>query len=259
MFIDTRANVTADTMFVHLTSAKMSIDSIFKINDCRTEDEVRDAICNAAYTAGLDYFHYTGDFYLDRHNRIRKMLTNFPKEWIERYAACEYEKVDPALEHAFSHVTPLIWSNFCIRNEPSEQQRYLNDARQHGIGNGISFPIQTRNGDNAILSFANTASRSNTDDILLGTLAGGSLAATFVHDSMRRIVDKERNVLQAPLTHRELECLRWIAIGKSNWEIAMIFGMTEHGVVYYVRKLLWKLGANSRHQAVDRATACGLL
>jgi LuxR family quorum-sensing transcriptional regulator LasR len=259
MFIDTRTDVAANTVFAHSTTAKMEIENILNINYCRTEGEVRDAVFNTARFAGFDFFHYVGDFYLDRHNRIRKMISNFTKEWIARYAACEYEKVDPAFEHALMHVTPLIWSSFCRHNISTEQRQYLDDARQHGIGNGISFPIQTRNGDNAILSFANTVGRSDTDDIVIGALAVGSLAARFVHDAMRRIVDKDRNVLQAPLTHRELECLRWIAIGKSNWEIAMIFGMTEHGVVYYVRKLLWKFGVSSRYEAVARATACGLL
>lgn len=217
------------------------------------------AIEVAARSLGVDYFQYVGDFLVDRHKCIRKTFSNFPVNWIERYTAREYEKVDPAFRHAHTHVTPVIWSNLCTRDTPAEQRQYLCDARDHNIGNGVSFPIQTKNGDNAILSFANSVDRPDTDGTILRMLAEGSLIATFVHDSTRRIVDKQRNVLQAPLTHRELECLRWIAIGKSNWEIAMIFGMTEHGVIYYVRKLLWKLGVSSRHQAVDRATACGLL
>lgn len=240
-------------------STSTPMQRILRISDCKSEAELTRALSDVISSTGFDYFQYVGDFMLDRHGSIRKSLSNFPTEWVARYTASRYESVDPAFRHALTHVTPAIWSSVCVREVSAEQQEYLSDARNHEIGDGVSFPIQTKNGDNAILSFANHISRSDTDEIVVRTLAEGSLTAAYAHDAMRRIVDKERNVLQAPLTSRELECLRWIAVGKSNWEIAMIFGMTEHGVVYYVRKLLWKLSVHNRHHAVARATAYGLL
>jgi LuxR family quorum-sensing transcriptional regulator LasR len=56
-----------------------------------------------------------------------------------------------------------------------------------------------------------------------------------------------------------MECLYWIAHHKSNWAIAKIIGISEHGVVYYVRRLMWKLDAQNRYHAVARANACGML
>lgn len=233
---------------------------ISAVESCIGELELTQAVERIIRGFGFDYFRYTGNFLLDRQKSISKTFSNFPNKWIERYTTCEYEKVDPIFHYAITHVAPAIWSKFAREEVLSaEQIRYFTDARAHEIGGGVSYPVQMRNGDSAILSLANHIDRRDTEQIIARSLAEGCLTATLVHDSMRRIVDTERNVLQAPLTNRELECLRWIAIGKSNWEIAAIFGISEHGAVYYVRKLLWKLGATNRHQAVERATACGLL
>jgi LuxR family quorum-sensing transcriptional regulator LasR len=240
--------------------APMRIAQILSISSRTSEVELTEAVWDITRLLGFDYFQYTGDFLLDRRTSIRKTFSNFPDKWLRRYAACEYGKVDPAIRHATTHVGPVIWSNFADDEALSvEEIRYLADARDHEIGEGVSYPVQMKNGDSGILSFANHIDRPATEQVVARALAEGSLTAPLVHDAMRRIVDTERKVLQAPLTQRELECLRWIAFGKSNWEIAAIFGISEHGAVYYVRKLLWKLGATNRHQAVERATVYGLL
>lgn len=236
-----------------------SLQQILRIGDCESELELVLAISEATSTIEFDYFQYGADFLLDRHQTIHKTLSNFPTRWIERYSACKYQNIDPAFGHALTSVRPVMWAHVPSQTMSTEQKRFLDDARNHEIRYIAAFPIQTRNGDSAVLSFATRTDGVETAEISARILGDGSLIASFAHDVMRNLVNKERNVLQAPLTHRELECLRWIAIGKSNWEIAMIFGMSEHGVVYYVRKLLWKLGVSNRHHAVDRATAYGLL
>ena len=61
------------------------------------------------------------------------------------------------------------------------------------------------------------------------------------------------------LTPRETECLRWVAQGKTNWEMARILVVSEHGITYHLRNVMGKLQVSSRHQAVRRAVALGLL
>ncbi|HVW52726.1 MAG TPA: LuxR C-terminal-related transcriptional regulator [Trinickia sp.] len=43
-----------------------------------------------------------------------------------------------------------------------------------------------------------------------------------------------RKARKPRLTPRELECLKWIAAGKSSWEISHIIGISEHGVLYHI-------------------------
>lgn len=57
----------------------------------------------------------------------------------------------------------------------------------------------------------------------------------------------------------QLEILRWLHVGKTNWEISRILGMSVHNVKYHVAQLLVKLDAANRVHAVARARERGLL
>jgi LuxR family transcriptional regulator, quorum-sensing system regulator SdiA len=70
-----------------------------------------------------------------------------------------------------------------------------------------------------------------------------------------------RNVQQdAPtLTRREVECLSWIACGKSNKEIAAIIGIARATVRFHLENAMHKLGARNRTGAVAAAYSRGWL
>ena len=63
----------------------------------------------------------------------------------------------------------------------------------------------------------------------------------------------------ADLTPRELEALRLLAEGLPNKGIAARLGISEHTVKFHVNSILGKLGAQSRTEAVTRATRLGLI
>jgi two-component system, NarL family, nitrate/nitrite response regulator NarL len=65
--------------------------------------------------------------------------------------------------------------------------------------------------------------------------------------------------LTETLTPRELEVLRGLADGLANKEIARSLGISEHTVKFHVNAILGKLGAQSRTEAVVRATRAGLI
>jgi DNA-binding NarL/FixJ family response regulator len=61
------------------------------------------------------------------------------------------------------------------------------------------------------------------------------------------------------LTPRELQVLQLLAEGLPNKAIARQLGISEHTVKFHVNAILGKLGAQSRTDAVVRATRLGLL
>jgi DNA-binding NarL/FixJ family response regulator len=62
-----------------------------------------------------------------------------------------------------------------------------------------------------------------------------------------------------PLTARELEVLQAVAQGLSNKLIARDLSISEHTVKFHLNAILGKLGAQSRTDAVVRATRAGLI
>ena len=65
--------------------------------------------------------------------------------------------------------------------------------------------------------------------------------------------------LSEPLTPRETEVLRRMAEGLSNKLIARDLAISEHTVKFHVNAIMGKLGAQSRTEAVVRATRAGLI
>lgn len=82
----------------------------------------------------------------------------------------------------------------------------------------------------------------------------GTLAASLVPTSSLGPAP-----LAEALTPRELEVLQWLAEGLPNKTIADRLHISEHTVKFHVNALMGKLGAQSRTEAVVRATRLGWL
>lgn len=70
---------------------------------------------------------------------------------------------------------------------------------------------------------------------------------------------EDAEIVLEPLTPRELDVLHWLAQGLSNKLIARQLSISEHTVKFHLNAILGKLGAQSRTDAVVRATRAGLI
>jgi two-component system nitrate/nitrite response regulator NarL len=75
---------------------------------------------------------------------------------------------------------------------------------------------------------------------------------------VNRLAEEDALVVE-PLTPRELDVLQLLAEGAANKEIARRLEISEHTVKYHVNAILSKLSAQSRTEAVVRATRAGLI
>ncbi len=68
-----------------------------------------------------------------------------------------------------------------------------------------------------------------------------------------------RDTARGKITARESEVLRWVANGKSAWEIGEILHITKRTVDEHVQTAVRKLGAANRTHAVALALRDGLI
>jgi transcriptional regulator EpsA len=61
------------------------------------------------------------------------------------------------------------------------------------------------------------------------------------------------------LTPRQMEVLKWLHLGKTNWEIARIMSTSESNIKYHITRIFAALGAGSRTQAVAKALSMRLI
>lgn len=134
------------------------------------------------------------------------------------------------------------------------------------------IPILTLLGDEedapAVLSALNRFAvyglllNENDADMLLmalQTVAGGLIVIDSALSSYLSSGNTVTEPLAEELTQRENEVLQLLAQGLTNKGIAHQLGITDHTVKFHVNAIMTKLNAQSRTEAVVRATRAGLI
>ena len=91
---------------------------------------------------------------------------------------------------------------------------------------------------------------------------GGSLLQPVVASKLMQHMSGQSEpspALPEPLTNREMEVLRCLALGRSNKEIAIMLSISERTVKFHLSAILGKLGAGNRTEAVAIAAHQGLV
>ncbi|MCE2471847.1 MAG: response regulator transcription factor [Anaerolineae bacterium] len=110
--------------------------------------------------------------------------------------------------------------------------------------------------------FALLLRESNPDTIVaaLDALAAG---LSVIEPQLSALLDASGRATEdpmlSPMTAREQEVLQQLARGLTNRAIALELGITQHTVKFHVNAIMSKLDAQSRTEAVVRATQLGLI
>ena len=95
---------------------------------------------------------------------------------------------------------------------------------------------------------------------LMQMVAGLQLLAAHALTAADRLLSPKLNGEELPkLTRRELDVLSWTAQGKTAWEVSVILGMSEKTVNFHLGNAMRKLKVTSKHQAVLKCVAAGVL
>ena len=110
------------------------------------------------------------------------------------------------------------------------------------------------------------SSEANADELAAGIAAvaeGLWVGAPGLVEGLMRLPkggeSSGEEPLAEPLTAREKEVLQHMAEGLANKQIALALGISEHTVKFHINAILGKLNAQSRTEAVVRATRAGLI
>lgn len=89
--------------------------------------------------------------------------------------------------------------------------------------------------------------------------AFGLYARTFVSSYVHAMGGQQRLPPGSRLSKREVECLRWAAIGKTDLEISMIMARSRATVRFHIHNASIKLDAVNRSQTVFKAAQLGYI
>jgi LuxR family quorum sensing-dependent transcriptional regulator len=177
----------------------------------------------------------------------RRWDGNWPLDWELHYAAQDYLSCDPLVEEINRAPRCFRWSSIFARVDQGGR-RIREDAAAFGFKEGLCVSIHGPHGALAGVSVAGSDYElSPHDEFAL------HLASLYLHAKLTALRGPAR--VNARLTPRERECLKWVAAGKTDWEISQILNISEQTAHGYVQNALTKLNARTRAQAVALAIA----
>jgi DNA-binding CsgD family transcriptional regulator len=151
---------------------------------------------------------------------------------------------------------PLDWSE--LANNPAGEPL-------HRLANGaayrsrlLSLPVRAIAGEQALLLLATSQANGNWQAQKELLLREFQVLGNYFHQHILRIYghDAAKDML---ISARELDCLKWIAAGKTAWEASVILGISERTVRFHLNGAREKLNCMTTTQAVAKAVSQQLI
>lgn len=223
--------------------------------------QLRDAVEAGAARIGFRYFIYHGAFPGARDDEVD--LDNCPEGWNEFYRASGAVGTRWLHLRTRDEITPALWSQIA-RTAPA----FFDQAREFGLVTGSTHAVHGPRGDWSSITFVKDYGGVRAESEVRAALARCHLLASYVHDGVRRIIERRAAapIAQAQslpeasdLNERECQVLTWVAAGKTTAEIAAIMPISERTVSFHLSNARRKLGATNSRHAISRAISLGLI
>jgi LuxR family transcriptional regulator, quorum-sensing system regulator BjaR1 len=185
----------------------------------------------------------------------RIILRHWPTDWLDRYMSRNYLAIDPVVKRLKADIAPFAWHELAALCQDSpEAQRLMNERCEFKLKSGFTVPLITL--DQEIAGFSLAGEHVHLPNDSRGMF---SLVATYALVRTIMLREKLPTTSNVALSERERDALRWAAEGKSEWEIGVILGVSEHTAEKFLRSARVKLGGSNRTHAVAEAIRLGLI
>jgi LuxR family transcriptional regulator, quorum-sensing system regulator BjaR1 len=177
-----------------------------------------------------------------------------PDGWSRNYHEQGYAAADPLTSRLLAQTRPVPWTAHDWDHGATPlQQRWRDDNIAAEIHGGLAIPDRS----SGILKVISLGGRN--DDLHPLDRASLHFAGIEALNRMYELGVRPSERMGPPLSKRERECLKWIAAGKTDWEIGGILSLSEKTVNIYVERAKRKLGVQTRTQAVVHALRNGII
>ena len=183
------------------------------------------------------------------------VIHSYPRDWIEYYTEQNYSENDPVRLMGLASRRAFLWDDMIANQNLSKaQMSIMNQGQDAGLVDGVGMAFHGPLGEAFGVGLASSTANAESGDHLTEI----EVISTQFHVLYTAKFD-QTPLPSVCLTPRELEVLKWVATGKSNWAIGEILNISEHGVDFHIRNILRKLDTDSRLTAVVKALHNGLL
>ena len=179
-------------------------------------------------------------------------------EWEKCYFDNKFFNIDPIFRHGLTSITPIDWAQHKTSNQ--KEKDFWTQAQNHGVGKqGLTFTSRGQLGETGIFSINTNHCTDSWTTYKNNHLSNMQMVATYFHDKIVNLQEKQDQQKPDALSARELECLKWCCAGKSYWETSVILGISERTVNFHMTTVRQKLNAMTNAQAVANSIRQGII
>jgi DNA-binding CsgD family transcriptional regulator len=194
---------------------------------------------------------------IGRNRKVRFFFVDWPRDWLEFYEKNGFAEHDVLLIEARRRVSSYWYSETIGRFKLNEKQKRFYEA-------GVAY------GWNDIFCVPIHGPGSMQGLVTMGTHKALTLSAVerAVLDIMARAVWERCRTSEgfgmfdpdrAQLSAREIECLQWAAVGKSDADIAKLVGIKTATAHFHIEQAKKRLGVKTRVEAVAVGVLHGVI
>lgn len=218
--------------------------------ECAGLEQLRALLEEVTDELGFDFFALLHHSSLDAGRRSGLRIDNYPQDWAAELLAGNLVRADPVHSASRRTSSAFDWAELgSIIRLGDREKAVLQRGLYHGIGDGLTVPANVPREPSGSCSFAVRRGRELPRQRLLCA----ELVGAHAFRAARRIV-RLPNAPDVPrLSAREVECLRLVAAGKTDWEAAKILGISVETTRQYVKRARAAYDVATRTQLVVHA------
>jgi len=217
---------------------------------CSDLGQLRLLLGDAARELGFDYFALLDHVTLTGKPQGLVRIDNYPEAWVSELVDRGYAGDDPVHLASRRSNTGFGWCDLGSLVALERRHRHiLARSRYFGLAGGFTIPANVPGEPSASCSFAVRSGR----DIPDAAMRCAELVGAHALRAARRLRSLPPRRPRPHLSRREVECLRLVALGKTDWEIAKILGLSIETAHQYVKRARAAYGSVSRTQLVVHA------
>ena len=200
---------------------------------CEDLEQLGTLVDDGARELGFHYFALLHHASLCIPGDARVRIDNYPREWVAELVGRELAPHDPVHFASRKTSSGFAWEHLAsIIPLGGRHRTILARSRHYGIGSGFTVPVNVPGEPSGSCSFAVRVGA----ELPKRRLLCAELIGTHAFRAARRIANLPLPGDRPHLSRRELQCLRLLSAGKTDWEIAQILGISVETARQYVKR-----------------------
>ncbi len=191
---------------------------------------------------------------------VERLINNkFPLDYLRIYFNQKMIQNDPFVAEILFFKKSRFYDMDDNKNK-SKNRQIVTLNKDFGLNRGLSCIFSELNGKTTFLCLSKPMEKPHQRDLQVV-----DFLMPHFHHTINRIYktgngdgnDNLHNL--SNLTNREIEILKWVKEGKTNWEISKIMPISEATVKFHLVNIFRKLDVVNRGHAVAKALQTGIL